>query len=308
MTTLIDESTLTQLLRGVLGQARNLVSYRFLRKATDYAVVAAALTDPAQAVVIKLAGPQAVLAPDFARSATIAQVVRSCSGVQTFEVLAVDTSARRWPWQYLVTTWCPGQLWSAVRPRKKNGEARALYISLGAAIGQMHTIGFSTCGEITSDGRVLAGTSYAAALRRRAQRRIANPAHVALFLSVLQEHHALFESLPAGVLCHEDLNPGNLLVQELPAGPPALWVLDFDSAWAGCAESDLARLEFWRGMMGEGFWEAYRTFAPLSDSYSQRRPIFQLLWCLEYARPTVKHLRDTASVCEALRLPPVTFP
>ncbi len=61
-------------------------------------------------------------------------------------------------------------------------------------------------------------------------------------------------------------------------------------------------------MMGEGFWEAYRTFAPLSDSYSQRRPIFQLLWCLEYARPTVKHLRDTASVCEALRLPPVTFP
>lgn len=71
MTTLIDESALTQLLRDVLGQARNLVSYRFLRKATDYAVVAAALTDPAQAVVIKLAGPQAVLAPDFARSATI---------------------------------------------------------------------------------------------------------------------------------------------------------------------------------------------------------------------------------------------
>lgn len=202
------------------------------------------------------------------------------------------------PWAVVVSSPSP----------KKNDEARALYISLGAAIGQMHTIGFSTCGEITSDGRVLAGTSYAAALRRRAQRRIANPAHVALFLSVLQEHHALFESLPAGVLCHEDLNPGNLLVQELPAGPPALWVLDFDSAWAGCAESDLARLEFWRGMMGEGFWEAYRTFAPLSDSYSQRRPIFQLLWCLEYARPTVKHLRDTASVCEALRLPPVTFP
>ena len=108
------------------------------------------------------------------------------------------------PWAVVVSSPSP----------KKNDEARALYISLGAAIGQMHTIGFSTCGEITSDGRVLAGTSYAAALRRRAQRRIANPAHVALFLSVLQEHHALFESLPAGVLCHEDLNPGNLLVPQ----------------------------------------------------------------------------------------------
>jgi aminoglycoside phosphotransferase (APT) family kinase protein len=235
-------------------------------------------------------------------------MVRSRSAVQTFEVLAVDASARRWPWHYLVTTWCSGQLWSEVRPRKKSDEVRALYTALGEAIGQLHTIGFSTCGEITSNGKILADTSSAAALRRRAQRRIANPGHVALFFSVLQEHRSLFETLPAGVLCHEDLNPTNLLVQEVPGSPPTLAVIDFDSAWAGCAESDLARLEFWRGMTGEGFWEAYRVHAPLSDSYPQRRPIYQLLWCLEYARPTVQHLRDTASVCEALRLPPVTFP
>ena len=84
-------------------------------------------------------------------------------------------------------------------------------------------------------------------------------------------------------------------------------LIDFESAWAGCAESDLARLELWRGMMGEGFWEAYRAHVPLSDSYPERRPIYQLLWCLEYARSTVQHLRDTASVCQALRLAPVTF-
>ena len=308
MATLIDGLSLAQLLRDVLGQSRNLVSYRALREATDYAVVSATLTNPAQEVVIKLAGPQAVLAPDFGRSAAIVQVVRARSAVHTFEVLAVDTSASRWPWQYLVTTCCPGQPWSVVRRGKTTHDAWALHASLGEAIGQLHTINFSTCGEITSNGKVFTGTTYAAALAARAQRRIANPAHVALFLSVLHKHRSLFETLHAGVLCHEDLNPGNLLVQEVPNGLPVLALIDFDSTWAGCAESDIARLEFWRGMMGDGFWEAYRAHVPLSASYPQRRLIYQLLWCLEYARPTVQHLRDTASVCEALHLPPVTFP
>lgn len=195
MATLTDEITLSHLLREALGQGRELVSSRFLREATNYAVLAVTLAHPCQEVVLKLAGPQAVLAPDFERSAAIVQLVRSRSAVQTFEVLAVDTSANRWPWHYLITTWCSGQVWSEMSYAKKRNQRLA------------------TCGEIAPDGKVLAGTSYATALARRARQRIANPAHADLFLAVLQDHHALFSTLTSGgVLCHEDLNPGNLLV------------------------------------------------------------------------------------------------
>jgi aminoglycoside phosphotransferase (APT) family kinase protein len=303
----IDTVFLTQFLASVLGSAQDLVSYRLLRQAEDYAVVAAILAQPQREMIIKFAGPRAVLRPAFERSAAIAQLVREHSGARTFEVVAVDGSCSRWPWQYLVTTYLPGEQWSDFQARQSGAKQRALFAALGTTVGQLHSIRFPTCGEIAPSGNVTGGTSYYTALQERARRRIARPAHVELFLSVLQEHRVLFEELLTGVLCHEDLNPFNLLVQELATGEPSLAVIDFDSAWAGCAESDLARLEFWRGMIGDGFWEAYRRLAPLSDAYPLRRPIYQLLWCLEYARPTVQHFRDTARVCEELHLPPVAF-
>ncbi|MGH2410114.1 MAG: fructosamine kinase family protein, partial [Chloroflexota bacterium] len=108
-------------------------------------------------------------------------------------------------------------------------------------------------------------------------------------------------------LCHEDLNPYNILVHDDAGGLPTVAVIDFDSAWAGCSESDLARLEFWRGMVGEGFWKAYRSCASVDPRYPERRPFYQLLWCLEYASATPQHLADTAAVCRSLGIPPVTF-
>jgi fructosamine-3-kinase len=111
----------------------------------------------------------------------------------------------------------------------------------------------------------------------------------------------------SGTLCHEDLNPHNLLVEDGEDHAPVVAMIDFDSAWAGCAESDLARLELWRGMIGDGFWEAYRATAPLSPSYPDRRPLYQLLWCLEYARSTPQHHADTARVCAELGIAPITF-
>src|SRR5512140_194938 len=85
-------------------------------------------------------------------------------------------------------------------------------------------------------------------------------------------------------------------------------ILDFDKAWAGHSESDLARLEFWRGMMGlefwpgsdfwpaSVFWSTYEQVHRLEPLYAQRRLIYQLFWCLEYARPTPEHLADTRGV------------
>ena len=304
----IDAALLTRLLRSALGHCGNLTNYRIVREDEDYAVIAARLTDPIQEVVIKLAGPRAVLASAFERTAAIAQLVRSHSVVRTFDVLAVDVSYRIWPWRYIVTTTVPGDHWSDVCARGQATRPRALYASLGRTIGQLHTIHFPSCGEIAPDGSVTAGTTYYQALMERAQRRIANPAHAMLFVSLLQERSQLFNGLVAGTLCHDDLNPSNLLVAGTAADQPAVAVIDFDSAWAGCSESDLARLEFWRGMTGEGFWEAYQDYVPVSVSYPERRPIHQLLWCLEYARPTAQHITDTERVCTALGIAPVTFP
>ena len=60
-------------------------------------------------------------------------------------------------------------------------------------------------------------------------------------------------------------------------------------------------------MMGDGFTEGYTATQPIAADYPTRRPIYQLLWCLEYARPTAQHHADTARVCAALDILPVTF-
>lgn len=303
----IESIFLQQFLTSVLHRGGELVAYHVLRQEEDYAVVAATLARPRQEVILKLAGSRARLRPAFERSAAIVRLVREHSDVRTFEVLAVDESCRHWPWQYLVTTSLPGETWSEFRARKPESETLALFAALGASVGQLHNIDFPACGEITSAGSVAGETDYYTALAARARQRIAQPAHVEMFLALLRTQRTLFEKLHRGVLCHEDLNPSNLLVQESATGQIVLMVIDFDSAWAGCAEADLARLEFWRGMVGAGFWENYLSIAPLDDAYLQRRPIYQLLWCLEFARPTAQHLSDTARVCEELHLPPVRF-
>ena len=84
-------------------------------------------------------------------------------------------------------------------------------------------------------------------------------------------------------------------------------VLDFDSAWAGNPESDLARLELWRGMMHPSFWSTYAAAHRVADSYASRRALLQLLWCLEYAHPTREHNAVTAGVCGELGIPPIVF-
>jgi fructosamine-3-kinase len=55
-------------------------------------------------------------------------------------------------------------------------------------------------------------------------------------------------------------------------------------------------------MIGEGFWPAYHAVTGVDGGYSARRPIYQLLWCLEYAQNTSRHLADTARLCCELGL------
>ncbi len=302
----LDDALLIALLRSVLGSSTLLVSYRVVLRRDDYAVIAATLASPAREVVVKLAGPRAPIACPFDRTAAIVDLVRRQTPVPTFEVLASDVSYRDWPWRYLVTTHLPGVAWPTVSAPFM-GSAHQTYHDLGQAVAHLHHITFPAFGEIDADGSVHRGMSLLEALEDRAKHRVADPRHVALFASVLQDRASLFDDVTQPALCHEDLNPTNILLQQEDGFWRLSAILDFDSAWAGDPESDLARLDLWRGMMGDGFRTAYETIRPIAPRYAERRPVYQLLWCLEYASASPQHLADTAAVCAKLTIPPITF-
>lgn len=299
---------LADLLRHVCGPSCVVADYRVVLSRDDYAVVVAQLAHPHEKVVVKLAGPGAALACPFDRTAAIVGMVRARTNVPTFDVLAASISYRDWPWRYMVTTYQPGTTWADGHARLDEAQRRGVYRQLGEAVAGLHAVRFAQYGEIGADGTVVDGTSCRVALAARARRRIANPRHAALFVALLEERAALFDDVRGAALTHEDLNPTNILLR--PEGER--WrlsaLLDFDSAWAGNPESDLARLELWRGMTGDGFHRAYEAVAPISPGYRQRRPVYQLLWCLEYASPSPQHLADTARVCSELGIAPVRFP
>ena len=145
--------------------------------------------------------------------------------------------------------------------------------------------------------------SLLSALKRHAARIISNRRLQEFFLSALEQRSAWFEPVRDAGLCHEDLHGSNILFAQSSGQWRLSAILDFDKAWAGPPESDLARLELWRGMTSPDFWAAYRTFQDVEDGYFQRRPVYQLLWCLEYARQTPEHLADTRRVCQELGMP-----
>ena len=272
-------------------------------------VVIATLAGLAQPVAIKIAGPAASLACPFERTAAILRRVRAQTAVPVPEPLAQDVSCREYPWRYAIMTALPGESWQYARQGWTVAERRDAWAELGEAVAALHSITFPARGEIGSAGEVIAGQPYVAALAARASRRIADQRHRDIFLRVLDDRAALFRESHTPCLSHEDLNPTNLLLA--PDERTGRWrltgILDFDSAWAGGRESDLARLALWDRMTGADFWTAYGLARPLTPAESERRLVLQLLWCLEYAQPSPRHHADTERICATLGLPSVTF-
>ena len=104
-------------------------------------------------------------------------------------------------------------------------------------------------------------------------------------------------------MCHEDLHQHNILFERRENGWRLATILDFDKAWAGHGESDLARLALWRGMSHEALWKAYQALHAREAGWEERRLIYQLLWCLEFARETPEHLADTRRLSQQLGVP-----
>lgn len=242
---LLDHTILTRMLQPIIGARCAVVTERTILTRDDYAVIGVTLAHPAMKVVVKLAGLRAPIACPFDRTAAIARLVHARTDVPTFEVLAADVSYREWPWRYMVMTAVRGETWATLRPRLASSTLRDISRQLGRAVAQLHAIGFPGWGEIDSMGSVPAGRPYLTALAERARQRIGDPRHVDLFISALADSARLFDDMPPAALCHEDLNPNNILFQHAEKGWRLAALLDFDSAWAGNPDSDLARLELW---------------------------------------------------------------
>lgn len=305
----LERDDLEALVNSVFGPRRRVLAWHPVDHGDGQLVVFATLVFPAAVVVLKLADARSKRS-SFAREAAIQQRVARETSAPVCEVLAVDDSCQRFPWRYLMMAHAPGMGWrdglAHMTPPARNN----IFRQLGEATATIHRLCYPQFGEIEDGVSTGKRGELLPALAARAQQRIANPAHADLFTAVLQAHAGGFAGITEPRLTHEDLNPSNLLL--VPGENEGDdWrisaLLDFGSAWAGCPESDIARLELWRDMMGDGFQEGYTAIQPIAADYPTRRPIYQLLWCLEYARPTPAHHADTARVCAALDIPPVTF-
>jgi fructosamine-3-kinase len=296
---------LLTLIQQTFGNKVELSRKIIANQQNDYLVLILWLQHPSKKVVVKLAGSGSDMASSFDRTAMLHRLVASNTTIPMPEILAVDVSCRAFPWRYLIKTYIPGMEWWALQQHLLPEELAGAHRQIGSAVAQLHGIHFPSFGELAADGTIEAGSSYPDAFMRRARKSIRSTRQQEMFLLFLEQHRQLFLDITPACLCHEDLHAYNILFHRRHGQWCLATLLDFDKAWAGHHEIDLARMEFWLGVIGQEFWPVYKSVISLDSGYEQRRPIYQLLWCLEYARSTPQHLKDTQGLCAKLGLPPI---
>jgi fructosamine-3-kinase len=303
METILHHDQLLQLMQNTFGTKVELVDQRIANQEHDYLVLIIRLRNPSVKVVVKLAGSEAPMSSAFERTALLHQLVASSTTIPMPEILAINMSTQNWPWRYMIKTYIPGFEWSVVKHQLNKEGLSDAYRQIGTAIAQLHMIRFPKFGELAVDGSVHGECRYLASFSKRAQCSIKSAHLRELFFSVLNKYRPLFIDVRQASLCHEDLHKHNILFQKRSGEWKLATILDFDKAWSGHHEIDLARLELWEGRISKEFWKAYTANCSIDNLYEQRRPIYQLLWCFEYARQTPEHLADTQHLCAHLGLP-----
>ena len=251
-----------------------------------------------QRVVVKVAQQGFRPDLDFERTAAAMSLARG-AGVPVAQTLAADASYRTGPWQYLLHTYVDGLPWRLLRPRLNAGEIESAHEQLAEVILALQSVRLHSFGELSRSGEPI-GSDLPNSLRHRAAMRIPRHSHQALFNEVLDRNIGLFTGSTAPTLCHDDLHHNNVIFQISGGGPDLAGIIDWDKAWAGPAESDIARMTFWEDMTGRAFWRAYRSETSFEDEVTQRTLIYQLLWCLEYNQETPRHLADTRTTLPSI--------
>ena len=289
-------------LAEVLGAGAEVPELTSLQTTDHSAVVSVRRRPPAPTLVLKLVRLAEQPATDLGRTAAV-MARAAAAGVRVPRVLAADGSGRSGGWQYLVQEHVDGTSWQAVRPRLGPGELRAAHAAVAAVVVALQTVRLGGYGEL-DPALTPAGDDLVAALRRRARLRTPPGAALDTAEALLDRAAPLLAGSPAATLCHDDLHHHNVVFAPDRDGWRLAAVLDWDKAWAGPAEADLARLAFGDDRTGPGFWPAYRAAVPARDGEDERLPVHQLLWCLEHQAPTARHRADTARLCRRFGLRP----
>jgi aminoglycoside phosphotransferase (APT) family kinase protein len=284
--------------RAVLGSENTVTQVEQLLAGQEQFVLRLTLSRPPRRLMLKVAGRGAPAGVDFQRTATVLSLARA-AGVPVPAVLAAETSYARGQWSYLLQEHVDGEEWRRVRPLLAPEQIMTAHREIATAVLAMQSVGFSSFGELNAAGEP-AGDDLGTALRRRAELRVVDPRRRTTFLDVLDRRASLFADHARPALCHDDLQHTNLIFREARGGWQLAGVIDWDKAWAGPPESDIARMAFWDDMTGPGFWEVYNAAMPPTENRAERALVYQLLWCLEYPVSTSRHRADTASVCRRL--------
>jgi aminoglycoside phosphotransferase (APT) family kinase protein len=294
---------LLELLQHVYGFDVRISEITIVNQHVDYAALLVNLEKPTLRLAIKLAGRDAPYSYPFDRTAYWHQLVAERTSIPMPEIIGVDVSYQNYPWRYLIKSYLPGEEWATIRPMLNGGDLQKAYELIGKAIAELHTITFEDFGDI-DNGKIASIThDFYRMLVDRVNASLRDNTIKQDFLRLLETNKSLFANVKQARLCHEDLHPHNILFQRTDSKWKLATILDFDKAWAGHYEIDLAKMAFWDGMTGDGFWKTYQAQMNIDDLYLQRQPIYQLWWCLEYAANTPKHLADTRRLCESLRFP-----
>src|SRR5215212_3842173 len=293
----LEEFARTQA-QAVLGSENSVTRVERLQVGEEQSVLRLTLSRPPRRLVLKVAGPGTPAGVDFQRT-TAAQSLARAAGVPVPAVLAADTSYGSGPWSYLLQEHVEGVVWCRLRPLLAPDQVRTAHREIATALLALQSLRLASFGELNAAGEP-AGDDLVPALRRRAEQGIADPRRRRTFLDLLDRRSSLFTDQTRATLCHDDLQHTNLIFRTGRGSWELAAVLDWDKAWAGPPESDVARMTFWEDMTGDGFWEVYQAEMPAPEGLAERTLIYKLLWCLEYPVSTPRHRADTASLCRRL--------
>lgn len=250
---------------------------------------------PSSLLVLKVASTDARPALDYRRTA-VAQGLAHGAGVPVGAVVAAGVADGSRAVQFLLQEQVDGVEWRSVRPLLSPAERATASADIARAVLGIQSVVLPSFGELDDP----AAPRLVDALRARVALRIPDGERRSLAEDVLDRHADLFAGPVRPTLTHDDLHHANLLVRWGAGGWRLVGVLDWDKAWAGPAESDVARMAFWDDMTDPEFWSVYREGVPEADGWTQRAQVHQLLWCLEYDVGTERHRRDTAGLVAAL--------
>src|SRR6185503_17307407 len=101
---LATEDSVAEVVREALGSRTIVHLNEWYVRRHNYVVASVETTRPSLRLVVKLEIPGERPNRHLDSMAAIARLVRAHTTVRTFDVIAVDTSRRKWPWEHLIVT------------------------------------------------------------------------------------------------------------------------------------------------------------------------------------------------------------